>query len=59
MFNLAISAKTMRLAHPTLQRTIDHAQKIEREQLLAERIQQTEFDTAMSMDAIIGNDPMR
>ena len=45
--------------HPTLQRGIDYAQKIEREFLLLEGIQHTEFDTVMSIDATTGNNPIR
>ena len=59
LLNLAISAQTMRHAHPTLQKAIDYAQKIEREFLLVEGIKQNEFDTVMSIDANAGNDPVR
>ena len=45
--------------HLTLQKTIDHMQKIEREFLLLEGIQQTEFDTVMSIDTFAGNNLMR
>ena len=45
--------------HPTLQRAIDYVQKIEREFLQIEGIQQTEFDMEMSIDMTTGNDPMR
>ena len=48
LFNPAISSKTVRHVHPTLQKTIDYAQKIEREFLRVEGIQQTEFDTVVN-----------
>ena len=44
---------------PTLQKPIDYAQKIEREFLLVEGIQQIEFDTVMSIDVTTGNYPIR
>ena len=50
--NPAISSKTISHAHQTLQKAIDFVQKIEREFLLMEEIQQTELDTNE-------NDPMR
>ena len=59
MFNLAISSKTIRPAHPTLQKAIDYVQKIEREFLLIKGVQQTEFDMILSINAITGNDSMR
>ena len=59
LFNLAISSKSIRYAHPTVQKAIDHVQNIEREFLLVKGIQQTEFDTVMSIDTTAGNDPMR
>ena len=41
-----------------LQKVIDHGKKIKREFLLVERIQQMEFESVISVDATIGNDPM-
>ena len=58
-FKPAISAKTIWHAHPTLKKAIDNAQKIEREFLLVEGIQQTEFDTVMSIQTSAGNDPLK
>ena len=57
--NQAISSKTIRHAHSTLQRAIDYTQKTEREFLLAVGIQQTKFETVLSIDTNAGNDPMR
>ena len=56
--NLAIGCKTIRNVHPTQQRAIDYAQKIEREFSLAEGIQQTEFDMVMLIDMTTRNDPI-
>ena len=44
--------------HLFLQKAIDNAQKTEREFLLADGIQQTEFDTVMLIDVTIENAPM-
>ena len=41
LFNPGISSKTIRHVHPTLQKAIGYAQKIEREFLLVEGIQQS------------------
>ena len=57
LFNLEISAKTIRNAHP-IHKAMAHAQKIKREFLPVEGIQQMEFDKVMSIDAAAGNDPM-
>ena len=59
LFNPPISTKTIRHTHPTLQTAIDYEQKFEREYLLAEGIQQTEFDIGMSIDTITGNNPIK
>ena len=56
--NPMISAKTNSPAYPTLQKALDYVQKIEREIMLAEGIQQTECDTVMSRDVAAGNDLM-
>ena len=45
--------------YSTLQKSIDYAQKLEREFLLVELIQHTEFDSVMSIDTSTENDPMR
>ena len=59
LFNLAISSKIIRHAHPTLQKSTDYAQKIEIEFLLVKGIWLTDFNMVMSIDAATGNDPMR
>ena len=59
LFNLAVSSKTIRHAHSTLEKAISYAQKIEREFLLVEGIQQTRVYMVESIDAAAGNDPMR
>ena len=46
-------------AHPTLQKAIDYAQKVEREFLFVEAIQQTEFDIIRPIDMTVGFYPMR
>ena len=57
LFNPAIGFKTIWHVSPTLKKAIDYAQRIEREFLLVEALQQTEFDMVISIDA--GNNPMR
>ena len=59
LFNHSVSAKTIRHAHLTLQRPIDYAQKIYREFFLVEGIQQSKFDTVMSIDISTCNHPLR
>ena len=44
---------------PAKKKTIDYAQKIEREFLLVKGVQQRDFDIVMSIDVTAGNDPMR
>ena len=56
LFNLAISFKSIKHLHPTLEIVIDYAQKIEREFLHVEGIQQTEFGILMPIDVTAGND---
>ena len=58
LFNPAISAKPFRHAHPTLHNSIYYSQKL-RECSLVEGIQQTEFDTVISIDASADIDPMK
>ena len=55
----AIISKTIHHAHPTLQKPIEYVQKVEREFIHVERIQQTKFDSVMSIDAFTRNDPLR
>ena len=45
LFNPAISAKTIRHVHPTLQKAIDYAQKFDREFPIVEGIHHTEVDS--------------
>ena len=45
--------------HPTVQKATDYVQKTEREFLFVEGIQQTKFDTIISIDTTSANDPMR
>ena len=45
--------------HTQLYKRLMTAWKIEREFLLVEGIQQTEFDMVMSVSAVAGNEPMR
>ena len=59
LFNPANNAEIIRHAHPTLQKAIDCAQKIERKFLLIDVIQQTEYDTVMSSGANANNNLMR
>ena len=53
-----VSAKTIRNTHLALQGVIEYVQKIEREFILAEANQQTEFKTDMLIVTSVGNDPM-
>ena len=58
-FNLAIGVKTIWHAYPTFKKSIDCVQKIEREFLFVEGIQEVEFDVIKSFDAVAGNDQTR
>ena len=54
-----IGSKTIWHAHPTLHKAIDYMQKIIKEFLFMGGIQQTEFDSLMSISTTTGNDQMR
>ena len=58
LFNLTVSSKIIRHAHPPVQKVISYAQKIERKFLLVKLIKQMEFDTVMTIYAPAGNNPM-
>ena len=45
--------------HPTFHKALDYAQKIERQFLLVDGIEQTESDTVMSINTRADNDLMR
>ena len=51
LFAPTISTKTIWHANPVLQKAIEYVQKVDRELSLVEGIQQTEFDSVMSIDA--------
>ena len=58
LFNQTTSNKNIRYVHPTLQKAIDYAQKVKRKFPLVEGIQKNKFDTGMSINASISDDPM-
>ena len=53
-----MSVNTIWHVHSALQKAINYALKIEREFLVLEGIQQTNFDMVMLVDAVGGNDLM-